>query len=255
MGVSNRTWAHYLVMNTFLILSSVLAAGVLGRPDGPVGHHVNLGHHQVNVGHHRQVHHGAQVHHSAPVHHNIHPVHHSVHPVHHSVNPVHHSVHPVHHSVHPVHHSVNPVHHNVPVVKAAPQTIAELVVGNPNFSTLLAAVKAAGLVETLTSEGPSTVFAPTNSAFEKVPADALSGLLADKEALTAVLLRHVVPGAALQGKNIPPGATKLETAGGEEITVTRDNYIHITSSAGTADVVLFDVIASNGVVHAVNSVF
>merc|ERR1712086_531964 len=217
-------------MNTFLILSSVLAAGVLGRPDGPVGHHVNLGQHH-------QVHHGAAFHHSAPVHHNIHPVHHSV------------------HSVNPVHHSAHQVHHNVPVVKAAPQTIAELVVGNPNFSTLLAAVKAAGLVETLSGEGPFTVFAPTNSAFVKVPADALSGLLADKEALTAVLLRHVVPGAALQGKNIPPGATKLETAGGEEITVTRDNYIHITSSAGTADVVLFDVIASNGVVHAVNSVF
>merc|ERR1711935_731835 len=237
MGVSNRSFSHYLVMNTFLILSSVLAAGVLGRPDGPVGHHVNLGHHQVNVGQHHQVHHGAAFHHSAPVHHNIHPVHHSV------------------HSVNPVHHSAHQVHHNVPVVKAAPQTIAELVVGNPNFSTLLAAVKAAGLVETLSGEGPFTVFAPTNSAFEKVPADALSGLLADKEALTAVLLRHVVPGAALQGKNIPPGATKLETAGGEEITVTRDNYIHITSSAGTADVVLFDVIASNGVVHAVNSVF
>merc|ERR1712106_744299 len=237
MGVSNRSFSHYLVMNTFLILSSVLAAGVLGRPDGPVGHHVNLGHHQVNVGQHHQVHHGAAFHHSAPVHHNIHPVHHSV------------------HSVNPVHHSVHQVHHNAPVVKAAPQTIAELVVGNPNFSTLLAAVKAADLVETLSGEGPFTVFAPTNSAFEKVPADALSGLLADKEALTAVLLRHVVPGAALQGKNIPPGATKLETAGGEEITVTRDNYIHITSSAGTADVVLFDVIASNGVVHAVNSVF
>merc|ERR1712086_696012 len=214
-GVRNRSFSHYLVMNTFLILSSVLAAGVLGRPDGPVGHHVNLGHHQVNVGHHHQVHHG----------------------------------------VHPVHHSAHQVHHNVPVVKAAPQTIAELVVGNPNFSTLLAAVKAADLVETLSGEGPFTVFAPTNSAFEKVPADALSGLLADKEVLTAVLLRHVVPGAALQGKNIPPGATKLETAGGEEITVTRDNYIHITSSVGTADVVLFDVIASNGVVHAVNSVF
>merc|ERR1712086_339494 len=100
MGVSNRSFSHYLVMNTFLILSSVLAAGVLGRPDGPVGHHVNLGHHQVNVGQHHQVHHGAAFHHSAPV------------------------------------------HHNVPVVKAAPQTIAELVVGNPNFSTLLAAVKA-----------------------------------------------------------------------------------------------------------------
>merc|ERR1719233_2428183 len=165
-----------------------------------------------------------------------------------------------HHQVHhaQVHHSgaVHPlVHHSAPAVKSSPQTIAELVVGNPNFSTLLAAVKAADLVDTLSGEGPFTVFAPTNSAFEKVPADALNSLLADKEALTAVLLRHVVPGAALQGKNIPPGDTKLETAGGEEITVTRDNYIKITSSAGSAHVVLFDVLASNGVVHAVNSVF
>merc|ERR1712079_54795 len=155
--------------------------------------------------------------------------------------------------VHSGHHRV--YHHSAPAVKSSPQTIAELVVGNPNFSTLLAAVKAAGLVETLSGEGPFTVFAPTNSAFEKVPADALNSLLADKEALTAVLLRHVVPGAALKCKNVPFGDTKLETAGGEEITVTKDKYIKITSSAGSAYVVLFDVLASNGVVHAVNSVF
>merc|ERR1711900_99892 len=140
-------------------------------------------------------------------------------------------------------------------VKSSPKTIAELVVGNPNFSTLLAAVKAADLVETLSGEGPFTVFAPTNSAFEKVPADTLNGLLADKEALTAVLLRHVVPGAALKARNIPRGDTKVATAGGEEITVTRDKYIKITSSAGSAHVVLFDVLASNGVVHAVDTVF
>merc|ERR1719273_1491997 len=211
-------------MNTFGILSSAIIAVVLSRPDHQSGHH-------------------AQVHHSGPLHHSVHPV-------------VHHSVHPTHHSAHPVvHHTTNQVHHSAPVVKSSPQTIAELVVSNPNFSTLLAAVKAADLVDTLSGEGPFTVFAPTNSAFEKVPADALNSLLADKEALTAVLLRHVVPGAALQGKNIPPGDTKLETAGGEEITVTRDNYIKITSSAGSAHVVLFDVLASNGVVHAVNSVF
>merc|ERR1711974_304710 len=140
-------------------------------------------------------------------------------------------------------------------VKSSPKTIAELVVGNPDFSTLLAAVKAADLVETLSGEGPFTVFAPTNSAFEKVPADALNGLLADKEALTAVLLRHVVPGAALKARKIPRGDTKVATAGGEEITVTRDKYIKITSIAGFAHVVLFDVLASNGVVHAVDTVF
>merc|ERR1712088_842827 len=171
---------------------------------------------------------------------------------------LHHSVHhqpaTVHHSVH--HHAVHP-HHVVPVeAKVARKTIAELVVSEPRFSTLLAAVKAADLVDTLSGEGSFTVFAPTNEAFKKVPEDALAGLLANKEALTAVLLRHVVP-SAIQGKNIPPGTTELDTAGGEKIAVTRDinNLIQIKSDAGSAYVVLFDVIASNGVVHAVDSVF
>merc|ERR1711997_930646 len=119
----------------------------------------------------------------------------------------------------------------------------------------LAAVKAAGLVDTLASEGPFTVFAPTNEAFAKVPKDALNGLLADKDALTAVLLRHVVPGAALKAQDVPVGSTDVKTAGGEEITVTRDNYIKVKSSAGGAGVVAFDVLATNGVVHLVDTVF
>merc|ERR1712127_66909 len=192
------------------------------------------------------------------------PDHGAHHSVHHQPATVHHAVHhkpaTVHHAVHhnAVHHH-QPVHHNhvVPVVaKVAPKTIAELVVSEPRFSTLLAAVKAAGLVETLSGEGPFTVFAPTNEAFKKVPEEALAGLLANKEELKAVLLRHVVP-STLQGKNIPPGTTDLTTAGGEEISVSRDhnNLIQIKSTAGSAYVVLFDVIASNGVVHAVDSVF
>merc|ERR1711874_618628 len=181
-------------------------------------------------------------------------LHHGAHlAVHHQPATVHHTVH--HNAVH--HHQ--PVHHNhmAPVVaKVAPKTIAELVVSEPRFSTLLAAVKAADLVETLNGEGSFTVFAPTNEAFKKVPEEALAGLLANKEELKAVLLRHVVP-SALQGKNIPPGSTALTTVGGDEISVTRDNnnLIQIQSAAGSAHVVLFDVIASNGVVHAVDSVF
>merc|ERR1711874_27020 len=181
-------------------------------------------------------------------------LHHGAHlAVHHQPATVHHTVH--HNAVH--HHQ--PVHHNhmAPVVaKVAPKTIAELVVSEPRFSTLLAAVKAADLVETLNGEGSFTVFAPTNEAFKKVPEEALAGLLANKEELKAVLLRHVVP-SALQGKNIPPGSTALTTVGGDEISVTRDNnnLIQIQSTAGSAYVVLFDVIASNGVVHAVDSVF
>ena len=187
------------------------------------------------------------------------------HAVHHQPATVHHGVHSVeqpmlHHAVHhnAVHHH-QPVHHNqvAPVVaKVAPKTIAELVVSEPRFSTLLAAVKAADLVDTLNGEGAFTVFAPTNEAFKKVPEEALTGLLANKEELKAVLLRHVVP-SSLQGKNIPPGTTALTTAGGEEISVTRDtnNLIQVQSTAGSAYVVLFDLIASNGVVHAVDSVF
>merc|ERR1711992_62203 len=207
---------------------------------------------------HGGLHHGA--HHA--VHHQPATVHHAVH---HQPATVHHAVHSVeqpmlHHAVHhnAVHHH-QPVHHHqvAPVVaKVAPKTIAELVVSEPKFSTLLAAVKAADLVDTLNGEGAFTVFAPTNEAFKKVPDEALTGLLADKEALKAVLLRHVVP-STLEGKNIPPGTTALTTAGGEEISVRRDNnnLIQIQSTAGSAYVVLFDVIASNGVVHAVDSVF
>merc|ERR1711990_1391596 len=187
------------------------------------------------------------------------------HAVHHQPATVHHGVHSVeqpmlHHAVHhnAVHHH-QPVHHHqvAPVVaKVAPKTIAELVVSEPRFSTLLAAVKAADLVDTLNGEGAFTVFAPTNEAFKKVPEEALTGLLANKEELKAVLLRHVVP-SSLEGKNIPPGTTALTTAGGEEISVRRDNnnLIQIKSTAGSAYVVLFDVFASNGVVHAVDSVF
>merc|ERR1712241_1003966 len=207
---------------------------------------------------HGGLHHGA--HHA--VHHQPATVHHAVH---HQPATVHHAVHSVeqpmlHHAVH--HNAVHqhqPVHHHqvAPVVaKVAPKTIAELVVSEPRFSTLLAAVKAADLVDTLSGEGSFTVFAPTNDAFNKVPEEALTGLLANKEELKAVLLRHVVP-SAIQGKNIPPGTTALTTAGGEKIDVTRDekNLIQIQSAAGSAYVVLFDVVASNGVVHAVDSVF
>merc|ERR1711992_133418 len=231
----------------------------LARPDHGVLHHgAHHGvHHQPVAVHHTVHHHQPSVHHT--VHHQQPTVHHAVH---HQQPTVHHAVHQpmLHHAVH--HNAVHqhqPVHHNqvAPVVaKVAAKTIAELVVSEPRFSTLLAAVKAADLVDTLNGEGAFTVFAPTNEAFKKVPEEALTGLLADKEALKAVLLRHVVP-SSLQGKNIPPGTTALTTAGGEEISVRRDsnNLIQLQSTAGSAYVVLFDVIASNGVAHAVDSVF
>ena len=68
-----------------------------------------------------------------------------------------------------------------------------------------------------------------NLFYFQIPAADLNGLLANKEALTAVLLRHVVPAAALQGKDVPPGATPLDTAGGEKITVNRGQFIQVSN--------------------------
>merc|ERR1712181_59336 len=138
--------------------------------------------------------------------------------------------------------------------EAASKNIAELAIATPQLSTLLAAVKAAGLVETLASEGPFTVFAPTNAAFAKIPKETLAGLLADKDALTAVLLRHVGPGAALKAGDVPEGDTKVKTAGGEEITVSRTRYLKIKSAVAKTGVAAFDILATNGVVHLVNDV-
>merc|ERR1712008_40004 len=146
-------------------------------------------------------------------------------------------------------------HHSRTAPPAPTKNIAELAIATPQLSTLLAAVKAAGLVDTLAGEGPFTVFAPTNDAFAKIPEETLSGLLADKDALTAVLLRHVVPGAALKAGDVPEGDTRVKTAGGEEITVSRTRYLKIQSASGEAGVIAFDILATNGVVHLVNSVF
>jgi len=143
-----------------------------------------------------------------------------------------------------------------PAPRVASKSIAELVIADKkNFSTLLAAVKAAGLAETLAGPGTFTVFAPTNAAFAKVPADALQGLLADPAALKNVLLRHVL-GSVVKAEDIPKGSTEVDTLSGEKITVTKNyNGVSIKSSAGSANVIIPNVMASNGVVHAVDSVF
>merc|ERR1711892_805089 len=135
--------------------------------------------------------------------------------------------------------------------------IAEVVTGDERFSTLLAAVGDAGLAATLATGGPFTVVAPTNDAFAKVSKDALDGLLADKEALTAVLLRHVVPGA-LFSKGVPWGTHT--TAGGDTIAtqVFKAGIIKVVSNAdnkrAAARVVDADIIATNGVIHAIDTV-
>merc|ERR1711872_308609 len=138
--------------------------------------------------------------------------------------------------------------------------IAEVVTGDERFSTLLAAVGAADLAETLATGGPFTVFAPTNDAFAKVPKDALDALLADKDALTKVLLRHVVPGTMFS-KGIT--WTTHNTAGGAEedmvaTQVFKAGVIKVVSSVdgkrSGARVVDADIIATNGVIHAIDTV-
>ena len=119
-----------------------------------------------------------------------------------------------------------------------------------SFSTLLAAVKAAELVETLQGEGPYTVFAPTNEAFAALPAGTLEGLLADKEALKKVLLYHVVSGAVSSDQVV--GLTSADSVEGSRIAIAvKDGMVYLNDSA---KVVTPDVMASNGVIHVIDKV-
>jgi uncharacterized surface protein with fasciclin (FAS1) repeats len=136
--------------------------------------------------------------------------------------------------------------------------------GNADFSTLVTAVQAAGLVETLQGAGPFTVFAPTNAAFEKIPAADLQALLQPEQrtALTGVLTYHVVPGnvsAAALAEQITAGGGQatLTTVEGGTLTAraNADGSITLTDeNGGAATVVQADVAASNGVIHAIDTV-
>ena len=134
------------------------------------------------------------------------------------------------------------------------QTVAAIAAKNGQFSTLTTALKDAGLVKTLKGKGPFTVFAPTNDAFGKVPADQLQALLADKAALTNVLTYHVlagrVPSSALQPTQ------EVTALNSEPFTITvADGKATITDGAGnTIDIVKTDIKAKNGVIHVIDAV-
>ena len=145
----------------------------------------------------------------------------------------------------------------------APTTIVDVAAGNPDFSTLVAAVKAAGLVETLSGAGPFTVFAPTNAAFAKLPAGTVDGLLKPEslEKLKGLLTYHVVAGkfdAAAVTDAITKGKGKytVTTVQGGKIDLSlKDGKVVLTDANGkTATVAIADVAASNGVIHAIDSV-
>jgi uncharacterized surface protein with fasciclin (FAS1) repeats len=131
-----------------------------------------------------------------------------------------------------------------------PKTIVDIAAGNPDFSTLVAAVKAAGLVETLSGEGPFTVFAPTNEAFAKLPEGKVSSLLADIPALKNILTYHVVSGKVMASDVV--GLKSAATVQGTEVNINVvDGSVKLNDSA---TVTATDIEASNGVVHVIDTV-
>jgi len=127
--------------------------------------------------------------------------------------------------------------------------IVDVAAGAGSFNTLIAAVQAAGLEETLRGEGPFTVFAPTDEAFAAIPEADLKALLADREKLRAVLTYHVVPGRMMAGDVI--GSRELGTAQGQALSVMAgDDGVMIDA----ARVVQTDIVASNGVIHVIDKV-
>jgi uncharacterized surface protein with fasciclin (FAS1) repeats len=126
--------------------------------------------------------------------------------------------------------------------------IVDTAVSAGQFKTLVKAVQEAGLVDTLKSKGPFTVFAPTDEAFAKLPAGTLDALLKDKQKLAAVLTYHVVPGRVMAAQ-VKPGQVK--TVEGQSLTVTTMNGAVMINNA---KVLKTDIVASNGVIHVIDTV-
>lgn len=119
------------------------------------------------------------------------------------------------------------------------------------FNTLVAAVKASGLADTLQNDGPFTVFAPTDAAFAKLPRGSIDALLADNDKLKAVLTYHVVPGSLMASDIVKMSGGEVETVNGESVRVTlRDGTVFIDG----AKVVSTNIIASNGIIHVIDAV-
>ncbi len=126
--------------------------------------------------------------------------------------------------------------------------IVDTAVSAGSFSTLVAAVKAAGLVETLKGAGPFTVFAPTDEAFAKLPAGTVDSLLKDIPQLTKILTYHVVSGKVMAADVVKLKSAK--TVEGSEVKIDASNGVKINSSTVTTA----DVVADNGVIHIIDTV-
>ncbi|HYN57788.1 MAG TPA: fasciclin domain-containing protein [Motilibacterales bacterium] len=130
-----------------------------------------------------------------------------------------------------------------------PGTIVDVAAANDDFETLVAAVTAAGLAETLSGEGPFTVFAPTDDAFDALPEGVLDALLLpeNKDALTSILTYHVVAGEVMEA-DVTAG--DVATVEGSTIAITTDGGVKVND----ANVIATDVDASNGVIHVIDAV-
>ena len=130
-------------------------------------------------------------------------------------------------------------------------TVVEVAAGNPDFSTLVTAVKAAGLVETLSGAGPFTVFAPTNEAFAALPPGTLDDLLQpeNKEKLAAILTYHVIAGDYMSG-DLAGQTMSVTTVNGADVAIDATDGVNV----GGATVIAADVAADNGVIHAIDKV-
>jgi len=126
--------------------------------------------------------------------------------------------------------------------------IVETAVAAGDFTTLVQAVQAAGLVETLKGDGPFTVFAPTDEAFAKLPAGTVEALLQDKEKLTAILTYHVVAGKVMASDVVR--LKEAETVNGQSLKVKTKKGVKV----GNANVVKTDIVTSNGVIHVIDTV-
>ena len=133
------------------------------------------------------------------------------------------------------------------------KTVVEIAAGNKDFSTLVAAVQAAGLVETLSGKGPFTVFAPTNEAFAKLPKGTVEELLKpeNKAKLTSILTYHVVAGKVMAADAIKLDGKTAKTVNGQEIAIqVVDGKVKINDATVTAA----DIVGSNGVIHVIDTV-
>lgn len=131
--------------------------------------------------------------------------------------------------------------------------IVDTAVGAPNFKTLVAAVKAAGLVDALKGDGPFTVFAPTDAAFAKLPKGTIESLLKpeNKDKLVKILTYHVVPGKVLAADVVKlKNGTEVKTLQGQTIKVMNKHGVKVNKSKVTKT----DILCSNGVIHVIDSV-